>query len=86
MKLRKLDVITWTDADGVERRGAAVRFDPKGGVIVAKVFGKPFRWEGGPPGESLDRRGNLIPGQVGYSDSLWIVPVGSVTGVQPAHT
>lgn len=81
MRLRKLDVITF-NIDGTEHRGTALRYDPRSGVIVAKVFGRPFRWEGGPPGEYLDRRDNLVQGQIGYSDSLWLVPYTAITGIQ----
>lgn len=85
MRLHKNDVVEFRTADGAIKRGSAVRYDVRRGEIVVKVNGAAFRWEGGPPGEDLDAKGNLIPGQLSYADSLWIVPVASVLGITPAR-
>lgn len=84
MRLKRYDVITFT-LNGKEHRGSALRYDPASGVIVAKVFGRTFRWEGGPPGEYLDSKDNLVPGKIGCGDSLWLVPFTAITNVESSR-
>ena len=80
------DIVTFTAEDGRTLRGSALRYDPRSGVVVVKVMGPAFRWEGGPLGEYLDRKGNLVPGKVGHEDSLWFIPATKITAIQPKET
>jgi hypothetical protein len=86
MKLQKNDLVTFKQANSKLTKGSAIRFDPRTAEIVVRVFGDPFHWEGGPPGEYLDSKDSLVQGQIGHSDSLWAVPMASVVNVESAKS
>lgn len=83
MKLNRLDTVVFRNASGTEKVGSAIRFDPKRGLVWVRVPGPQFRWQGGPPGESLDHNGNLRPGQIAYSDSVWVTPITHIVRIEP---
>lgn len=82
MRLNRLDTVVFT-SNGRPVHGSAIAFDPREGVVLCKVRGKPFRWEGGPGGEYLTVAGNLVLGKQAFSDSIFAVPVKDITDVKP---